>query len=128
MNIIDRHLLELGATEVRIEYSNGNGNIIVQRAGAPSVQGQGDNLQDAVRDALEQARLGNTVMRVLQGGERLYRAFITQKFESTTLTEEKIFVAEDDQQAHQLAQKAFGDRDGNVTIDVKFRKVFRRSA
>jgi hypothetical protein len=124
MNIIDRNLEELRMTNMRTLIKHGKFNVSVQRRGAPAVHGHGESLEIAVRDALENSRIGNTILQTPQPGERMYTVEITQNIKTSNcdevLFELRRILALNDDAAKQLAQLAYGDRPGFVRADVTF--------
>lgn len=121
MNLIDSYLEELHTTQIHADFHRGEIRVTIERPDAPSVCGSGGYLENAVRDALENARLGRTISTRAQAGERIYEATITQRFsDGGILISSKRFIAGDAEDAERIAQMVFTDRPGFSELDVRF--------
>ena len=128
MNQINQNIEELQLLDMRVSFDNKKFEVHVTRKNGPSVQGFGDDLAEALRDAVEQARLGNFVTRIIQAGEHVHVATITMQDEGVLLVEKKRFVAKNDAHAKLLAELAFNDRPGFTNVTVAFVETVGKAA
>jgi hypothetical protein len=128
VNIIDQQLEELKMREMHVRFERGQFHVFVERSGGNhDVEADGETLEEAVRHALENARLGNTTRNIPQRGQRIYTVSINQEYTDAkgvhahihinTLTR---IIAKDDAAAQALAHLAFGDQPGFLNLEVTF--------
>ncbi len=120
MNIVDRYLEELGPREFHARYERGRFHITLQPRSAPPTYGEGTSVESAIRDTLENARMGVTTLRAPQPGEAIFEAQIHQEIDNGSSTSLKRFVAKDLEHAEDLAHATFGDRLGFQSLTVRF--------
>jgi hypothetical protein len=130
MNLIDQYLIELEARDMKASLQlNGQWHVLIGLGDGDSVESFSGTLESAVRDALENARLGLTVHRFIPDMERIYTAFIDQTEVTSEGDERRVarfkrFIADNDSDAYEKALRAFSDRVGfEKLVDVTLYRI-----